>query len=78
MIVFDATTPLCLLDPEAEAPAAPETGEPVTRVQERVEFLVRELESAKEKIIVPPMPKIRLTASTHRSGSRTADSSTSC
>jgi hypothetical protein len=53
MVVFDATTLLCLLDPEAKAPTDPETGEPITRVKERIEFLVRELQSAREKIIVP-------------------------
>jgi hypothetical protein len=53
MVVFDATTLLCLLDPEAKAPTDPETGKPVAHVKERIEFLVRELESDKEKIIVP-------------------------
>jgi len=53
MVVFDATTLLCLLDPEAKAPTDPETGKPVAHVKERIEFLVRELERAKEKIIVP-------------------------
>jgi hypothetical protein len=53
MVVFDATTLLYLLDPEAKAPTDPETGEPVTRVKDRIAFLVRELEKRKEKIIVP-------------------------
>lgn len=53
MVVFDATALLYLLDPEAKAPTDPETGEPVTRVKERIDFLVRELEKGREKIIVP-------------------------
>jgi predicted nucleic acid-binding protein len=53
MVVFDATTLLCLLDPEAKAPADPETGEAITHVKGRIECLVRELQSAREKIIVP-------------------------
>ena len=53
MVVFDATTLLYLLDPEAKVPSDPETGEPVARVKERIEFLVRELEKGREKIIVP-------------------------
>lgn len=53
MVVFDATTLLYLLDPEAKAPKDPETGEPVARVKDRITFLVSELEKRKEKIIVP-------------------------
>lgn len=53
MVVFDATTLLYLLDPEAKAPIDPETGKPVANVKERIEFLVSELEKGKEKIIVP-------------------------
>jgi len=41
MVVFDATTLLYLLDPEAKAPTNSETGEAVTRVMERIAFLVR-------------------------------------
>jgi hypothetical protein len=53
MVVFDATTLLYLFDPEAKAPTDPETGNPVTRVKERIEFLVSDLEKRKEKIVVP-------------------------
>ena len=53
MVVFDATTLLYLFDPEAKAPTDPETGNPVTRVKERIEFLVSGLEKRKEKIVVP-------------------------
>jgi len=53
MVVFDATTLLYLLDPEAKAPTDPETGEPVSRIKNRIAFLVSELEKSKEKIIVP-------------------------
>jgi len=53
MVVFDATTLLYLLDPEAKAPTDPETGKPVSYVKERIAFLVSELEKSREKIIVP-------------------------
>jgi len=53
MVVFDATTLLFLLDPEAKAPTDPETGEPISRVNDRITFLIGELEKRKEKIIVP-------------------------
>jgi len=53
MVVFDATTLLYLLDPEAKAPTDPKTGEPVSRVKDRITFLVSDLEKRKEKIVVP-------------------------
>jgi len=53
MVLFDATALLYVLDPEAKAPIDPETGEPVSRVKNRIEFLIDELEKQKEKIIVP-------------------------
>jgi hypothetical protein len=53
MVVFDATTLLYLLDPEAKPPTHPETGEPVSHVKERIAPLVSELEKSREKIIVP-------------------------
>ena len=40
MVVFDATTLLYLLDPDAKGPTDPETGNPVTRIKERIEYLV--------------------------------------
>jgi predicted nucleic acid-binding protein len=53
MVVFDATTLLYLLDPEAKAPTDSETGEPVSRVKDQIRYLVGELEKRKETIIVP-------------------------
>lgn len=53
MVVFDATTLLFVLDPEAKVPTDPKTGEAVTSVNERIVLLVNELERRKEKIIVP-------------------------
>lgn len=53
MVVFDATTLLFLLDPEAKVPTDPKTGETVAGVNERMALLVSELEKRKEKIIVP-------------------------
>jgi predicted nucleic acid-binding protein len=53
MVVFDATTLLYLLDPDAKAPTDPETGQPVGNVKDRIEYLVAQLEKSREKIIVP-------------------------
>lgn len=53
MVVFDATALLYLLDPEVKAPTDPETGEPVSRIKDRIAFLVDDLERRKEKIVVP-------------------------
>jgi len=53
MVVLDATTLLYLLDPDAKAPQDPQTGQPVTQVKERMEYLVATLTKQKEKIIVP-------------------------
>jgi|GEM_PF-2268815 len=41
-------TLLYLIDPKAKAPTDPETEETLTRVKERIAFLVRELEENHE------------------------------
>jgi predicted nucleic acid-binding protein len=53
MVVFDATTLLYLLDPEAKPPTDPKTQQPVTAVQARVAHLVETLAKARTKIIIP-------------------------
>ena len=53
MVVLDATTLFYLLDPDAKAPTDPQTGLPVPRVRERVEYLVSRLEKNREQVVVP-------------------------
>lgn len=53
MVVLDATALLYLLDPDAKAPTDPETGQPVTRVKERVQHLVETLQKDRQKVIIP-------------------------
>ena len=53
MVVLDATTLFYLLDPDARAPTDPQTGLPVSRVKERVEYLVGTLEKNRDKVVVP-------------------------
>lgn len=53
MVVFDTSFILLLLDPRAKAPLDPTTGETVTKAAERVEYLIKDLSAAREKIIIP-------------------------
>jgi len=53
MVVFDATALIYLFDPKTKAPIDEMTGTAVTHVQERIEFIIRELNKRNEKIIVP-------------------------
>ena len=50
MIAFDSTILSILLFPDAEVH---ESGRPVQHARERVAGLVREVESAKEQIVIP-------------------------
>lgn len=53
MVVFDTSFILLVLDPRAKAPLDPKTGETVTKATERVEYLIKNLSSSREKIIIP-------------------------
>ena len=53
MVVFDTSFILLVLDPLAKAPLDPSTGMTVTKPTERVEFLIKNLSSSREKIIIP-------------------------
>jgi len=53
MVLFDATTLLLLLSPNVPPPCDPTTGEAVTHAKERIDHLVKLLEEAKTKIIIP-------------------------
>jgi hypothetical protein len=53
MVSVDAGILSLLLHPTARPPLDPATGKPVEKAQERIEQLVDDLETAKERIIVP-------------------------
>jgi len=53
MPVFDATTLLLFLEPEARAPLDPATNEPVTDAKARIDHLIETLENRRETIVIP-------------------------
>ena len=53
MAVFDTTFLILLLHPDANPPSDPNTGEPVTRAEERIRHLIFQIEKEGEKVIVP-------------------------
>lgn len=53
MVVFDATTLLLLLRPDAGRPLDPATGQPVEHIQERIAYLIQRLEKAHSKVLIP-------------------------
>ena len=53
MPVFDATTLLYFLEPDARAPIDPATTRPLTDAKGRVDFLIRTLEDRREVIVIP-------------------------
>jgi hypothetical protein len=52
MVVIDATILLLMLRPGTPVPAAPD-GTQIEKPKERINFLVKELEKQKTKIIIP-------------------------
>ena len=53
MPVFDATTLLLFLEPDARAPLDPATNKPVTDAKARIDQLVDTLEKRRETIMIP-------------------------
>ncbi len=53
MAVFDATTLLYLLEPDAKAPIDPTTGNSVADARQRIEFLIKTLEDQRETVVIP-------------------------
>ena len=53
MAVFDATTLLLFLEPEASVPPDPATNEPVTNAKARIDHLIETLELGGETIVIP-------------------------
>ena len=53
MVVFDTETLLYTLDHTLIPPLDPNTDQPVTYVKERIDALVKELESKRAKIVIP-------------------------
>ncbi len=53
MPVIDATTLLCLLDPESATGSDPSTGEPITDAKARIDHLITTLEKNGEATLIP-------------------------
>ena len=53
MVVFDASILVLLFDPDARPPTDPETGQPVSRCKERLEYLIATFEREQTKVIIP-------------------------
>ena len=53
MAVFDATTLLLFLEPDAKAPLDPATNEPVTNAKSRIDHLIETLEKRRETVVIP-------------------------
>lgn len=53
MVVLDATTLLLLIEPSAKPPKDPNTGKPLERSKDRLEFLVETLSDAGTKVVIP-------------------------
>lgn len=53
MVVLDATTFMLFLRPDSGCPVDSKTKQPVERVKDRIDLLVKELDKAKAKIVVP-------------------------
>ena len=53
MVVFDTGYLIRLLDPAADPPNDPETGQPVEHCQERIEYLLERLEEDNQTILIP-------------------------
>jgi len=51
--VFDSTTLLYHLDPDAKPPRDPDTGQPVARAQERVDLLLETFKTQGKTVLIP-------------------------
>lgn len=50
---IDATVLTLILNPNADVPVNPETKEPIAKVKVRIDFLIKTLQDAKQKIVIP-------------------------
>ncbi len=53
MVVFDTSTIVLTITPEAAPPTDPNTGAPVTKCKARIDFLISTLAKAKTPILIP-------------------------
>ena len=53
MVIFDATMLLLAVNPNAGKPNDPATGKPIEHVEQRIAFLLKEVDKAKSKIGLP-------------------------
>ena len=68
MVFFDATMLIALLHPGIGVPRHPDTQQPVEKFQERINFLVSQLEQDRRKIIIPTPALIELLVKTGAAG----------
>ncbi|MEK6244034.1 MAG: hypothetical protein AABM33_05980 [Pseudomonadota bacterium] len=53
MVVFDTSTILFTIDPNTRPPLDPKTNAPLTNCRDRIEYLIKTLNQAKEVILIP-------------------------
>lgn len=53
MVIFDTSVIVGTLDPNAMPPIDPQTNAPLTNFKARVEFLIKQLDGARETILIP-------------------------
>lgn len=53
MVVFDTATLLLLIDPESKPPTDPATGALTIKCKQRIELLVKQLDAAKIRVLLP-------------------------
>ena len=52
-VLFDTSTLLLALQPDAKAPLDPATEEPLEHAKQRVEYLIKKLSKARARVIIP-------------------------
>lgn len=53
MVVFDTSTIVYTIDPQAKPPVDPGTGLPLSQCKERIEFLIAQLSVSRTRILLP-------------------------
>lgn len=52
-VLFDTSTLLLALQPDARPPLDPDTGQPLEHAKQRVEYLIKKLSKARTKVVIP-------------------------
>ena len=53
MVVFDTSILAIAFDPKAKVPSDPQTGKPVSKCKERIDFLLSGLGKTKQRVLIP-------------------------